>query len=54
MVKTKYVMAVSWVDGSITHDSSYDYGRLADRRERIERNPKVRDTSINREFVGNY
>ena len=54
MGKTKYVMAVSWVDGSITHHSSYDYGRLADRRERIERNPKVRDTSINREFVGHY
>jgi hypothetical protein len=51
MVRIRHVLDIKWANGTTTQKKSYDYGRLADHREKIERKKGVRDTSMHREFV---
>jgi hypothetical protein len=51
MVRTRYVLEVSWAGNKKTYKKGYDYGRMSDYREKIERKKGVRDTSMSREFV---
>ena len=51
MARTRYVLEITHSGGRKEYRKSYDYGRLADAREKIERKKSVRDTHMTREFT---